>query len=178
MADFLLRHNLIGEIRFHCKSIPWFISDVLKRDFYWTIDALKSNENNNINEFGKRLHYHVQQNKLQLCEDEWFWTSPYEFQALETIEPTLYELLSESQLVIFKGDLNYRKLLADVHWPFDTTFEVVVGPFRPSNICALRTIKADCVCEVAYDKANELSQIDKMWMETGQYGLIQFVKKP
>lgn len=178
LADFLVRHNLVSKIRFHCKAIPWFISDVLKRDFYWTIETLRSHNEKDISQFGRRLDAHVTAGRFELCEDEWFWTSPYEFQALETIDPDLYARLSQASLIIFKGDLNYRKLLADVHWPFDTAFDVVVGPFRPTNVCTLRTIKADCICEISYEKANQLAQLDKMWMETGQYGLIQYVSKP
>lgn len=48
--------------------------------------------------------------------------------------------------------------------------------FIPTNICALRTIKADLVCELKDGIAEELSSKDPMWMETGQYGLIQFAE--
>ena len=43
-----------------------------------------------------------------------FWTHGGSYWSLPSTEPSLYEDLKESELVIFKGDLNYRKLTADV----------------------------------------------------------------
>lgn len=54
---------------------------------------------------------------------------------------------------------------------------VLLG-FHPTNLCALRTIKADLVAEIPDPISMELSEKDPMWMETGLYGLIQFAKKP
>lgn len=127
-----------------------------------------------VSAFGLRLSEYVEKGTLELCDTEWFWTSPYEYQATEKVAPNLYEKLASSHLVIFKGDLNYRKLIGDINWPSTTKFTTVLGEFRPTNICALRTVKADCICELAEGKAEELATIDKLWMETGQYGLIQF----
>lgn len=178
LTDFILRYNFAEKIRFHCKAIPWFISDVLRRDFHWTIKQLANNEAEHIKEFGKRLNQYVEMGRIELKPIEFFWTSPYEFQAMEKIAPKLYADLSTSQLLIFKGDLNYRKLLADMNWPFDSRFIDVLGVFRPTNLCTLRTVKADLICELPNGKAEELSKIDEMWMETGKYGVLHFAPKP
>lgn len=176
-TDFLLTYQLAAKIRFHCKAIPWFISDVMKHDFHWTIETLATSTDDDVRAFGLRLAEYVKNGQLELCETEYHWTSPYEYQAMATVAPNLYEQLATAHLVIFKGDLNYRKLMGDMNTPFDSKFTQVLGEFRPTNICALRTVKADCICELDLSKADELAKADKMWMETGQYGLIQFAPK-
>lgn len=40
--------------------------------------------------------------------------------------PDLYKELCDSNFIIFKGDLNYRKLVGDRYWPLSTQFKVIV----------------------------------------------------
>lgn len=177
LTDFLLTYQLAAKVRFHCKAIPWFISDVIKPDFHWTIETLAANTDENVCAFGLRLTEYVKDGRLELCDTEYYWTSPFEYQATLTVAPKVYEKLASAQLIIFKGDLNYRKLMGDINWPFDSEFTQVLGEFRPTNLCALRTVKADCICELENGKADELCKVDKLWMETGQFGVIQFAAK-
>lgn len=179
LADFILRYNFANKIRFHCKAIPWFISDVVySRDLHWTIKQLVNNELATVKAIGNRLTEYVNGGRLEFQPIQFFWTSPYEFQAMQTIAPDLYLDLSTVHLLIFKGDLNYRKLLADMNWPSNSRFIDVLGCFRPTNLCTLRTVKADLICELPLERADELSKIDgSMWMETGKYGVLHFAPK-
>lgn len=178
MADFLLRYDFAGKVRFHCKAIPWFISDVMNRDFHWTIERLANSTVPNVSEFGKRLRGYCESQQFEVAPTEHFWTSPYEFDVMDKIIPDMYASLAQSHLLIFKGDLNYRKLLADVNWQTDMEFAEALQSFRPTNLCALRTVKCDLICGVGREKCEQLSEQNPKWMETGEYAVIQFAAKP
>ena len=85
--------------------------------------------------------------------------------------------------VIIKGDLNYRKLIGDLNWPYDTSLHVAVQRFKPTNLCAVRTLKADLVANLDLDESsNEKYRKLKVkhptgnaWMNTGDYGVIQLL---
>lgn len=40
LADYLMSMYNSTHIRFHCKAIPWFVSDVMEKDFYKAIERL------------------------------------------------------------------------------------------------------------------------------------------
>ena len=89
----------------------------------------------------------------------------------------LYRYLSESSLIIFKGDLNYRKLVGDRSWPTTTTFSEALHGFCPAPVCTLRTLKADVVVGLGDGKAKELQAIAENWMVSGEYAVVQFCEK-
>jgi Damage-control phosphatase ARMT1-like domain len=64
---------------------------------------------------------------------------------LHTEAPDLFLHLSHADLVVFKGDLNHRKLTYDCAAPASTPFDVAIGPMASSagapRVCSLRTIK-------------------------------------
>lgn len=42
------------KVRFHVKSIPWFISDVTVPDFNWTLDQLANHEDSSVSSVGHK----------------------------------------------------------------------------------------------------------------------------
>ncbi|XP_055692988.1 damage-control phosphatase ARMT1 [Lutzomyia longipalpis] len=177
LADFLISHNLAAKVRFHVKMIPWFVSDVTPEDFRWTLDALKLSVTATLRDLGCRLSNYIETGHFELIEGEHFWTSPRDFCEMESVKPSVHRMLQQAHLVIFKGDLNYRKLLGDIKWDPTVPFVEAIRTFRPTNLCSLRTVKADLVAGLPPGRAEELTVKDPKWMESGEYGVIQFAPK-
>lgn len=177
LADFLIEHGLAARVNFNVKAIPWYISDVTPNDMMLTLETLEGHENALLANFGRRLKSRFAEGTLDLKDVNNFWTSPYEFCRMREINPELYEELSRSDLVIFKGDLNYRKLLGDYNFPHSTPFRESLRGFTPTNLCTLRTVKADLISGLEEGLSEKLTAKDPRWMTTGEYGVIQFSHK-
>lgn len=139
-ADFLLQSGLAKEIRFHGKRYPWFVSDVTKKDWNWLMNTMvyghlfpkaTEEEKECLRRLGRRwkvrVFFTVSEGKgsgsvWQRYEEEgkWiyeqhpFWCTGYTFWDLHNEAPDLFLHLSKSNLVIFKGDLNHRKVCRTV----------------------------------------------------------------
>jgi hypothetical protein len=137
LAGYLLSVGLATTVVLHPKVIPWFVSDVVPKDFADLLSALASPKafyetpSQEDKEAGRApaALSEKELGELQFLFERWglfhaegklvirpntFWTEGGSFWRLPTSAPDLYEDLKESELVIFKGDLNYRKLTADV----------------------------------------------------------------
>lgn len=93
---------------------------------------------------------------------------------MEEIAPDLYEIMKQSKLIIFKGDLNYRKLTSDLAWPPETPFAAILRGFAPAPFVVLRTLKAEVVGGLRPGMVERLTAEDKNWMVNGKYAVIQY----
>lgn len=180
LCDFLLRNEFISSITLHAKAFSWFISDVTKTEFDFLLRQFDSSNSLVIANFMKRIRSYLADGRMRLEHDHMFWTLPYSYDRMPEKAPDLYQkFLESSSLVIFKGDLNYRKLIADLDWPFDTKLKTAARQFQPANVCAIRTIKADLIAGLDLTNPKYLDVIkmfgsSRKWMNTGDYGIIQF----
>ncbi|CAD7013066.1 protein-glutamate O-methyltransferase [Ceratitis capitata] len=177
LADYLIKSKLAEKVRFNLKAIPWFVSDATIKDVDWTLQYLRNHSSPVLREYGERWQRFLEGKIFEVEPLEYFWTSPYEYYKMREINPDLYKRLSEAQLVVFKGDLNYRKLIGDFSWNFTEPFKTCLRGFLPTSIISLRTVKADLISGLLEGQAEILFETDKNWMTTGEYGTIQFVKK-
>ena len=93
---------------------------------------------------------------------------------MKSVCPDLYTELSKAEFLFFKGDLNYRKLVNDRMWPYDTSFTAALEGFNPAKMCALRTIKSDSIvnCETSRVEKIIEEDEDKDKLFCGAYALI------
>jgi damage-control phosphatase, subfamily III len=208
LAGYLLAEGLASEVVLHPKSIPWFVSDVVPKDFsdllnvladpqaFYAAAATADPSNDNPPEaladgevenlkflFDHWAQLHSQ-GKLVLRPSR-FWTHAGSFWRMPHTAPDVLEDLRECALVIFKGDLNYRKLTGDVRlepfflhlrgheilltrdmqaaWDPTTPFADSLGPLGVGSglrCLALRTCKADVVVGLPPGRDEELRRTD------------------
>jgi uncharacterized protein with ATP-grasp and redox domains len=107
LAGYLLSAGLATTVVLHPKSIPWFVSDVLPADFAALLNAIADPQAFYSTPSEDEKHAGKTPTPLLQTEGGSYWRLP-------TSDPRLFEDLKGSELVIFKGDLNYRKLTGDV----------------------------------------------------------------
>lgn len=107
-----------------------------------------------------------------------FWTLPVGYANMNLYAPKLLETLKESSLVIFKGDLNYRKLTGDLKWKGTTPFEETLGPLKGKiNLISFRTNKADVCVGLKQEVLDQVEKQDKDWRINGKWAVLQFSGK-
>lgn len=190
---FLLEAKLVKKVVIHCKQIPWFVSDTMPKDYDLLLEqlgdtsffeGLKEDQASKdaitfllekLKQYTKSHHIAVQSHQ--------FWTSCANYWDIPKVKD-LYQELQKSNLIIFKGDLNYRKLTGDLHWDTTTPFTTAIQDLASSGlpVLLLRTCKADVVVglpeglnekliEVYKSEGNEIGEF---WTASGKWAVISF----
>ncbi|EGG05411.1 uncharacterized protein MELLADRAFT_107697 [Melampsora larici-populina 98AG31] len=168
------------KVVFHPKDIPWFVSDVMEKDIKGLLEALiEYNDVEVLEPLVKRWKEHFVTKKWEIAHEYTsVWTSPFPFWDLPNQSQELWKDLKSSDLVIFKGDLNYRKLTGDANWETTVRFEDSIGPLESLiNLLSLRTCKADVVVGLRNGLQKEMDETDPEWRINGKYGMISFSKQ-
>ncbi|KAF8487792.1 hypothetical protein JB92DRAFT_3020399 [Gautieria morchelliformis] len=184
-ADYLLQSGIASQVRFHGKRFAWFVSDVTSKDWQWLLNSMvygqlfphaSEIELESLRRLGQRWKQYVKEGKW-VYEQHPFWCTGYTYWDLHTEAPDLFLHLSQADLVIFKGDLNHRKLTYDCAAPASTPFDVAIGPMASSagapRVCSLRTIKSDVVVGLPSDAvADKLDKEEPGWKISGKYAVV------
>lgn len=182
---FLLELKLATEVHLHCKEIPWFVSDTMPKDVEALVAQLEEPgffpESAHIANFAERVRALLAAGKIKVLHHP-FWTQGGNFWALPQLD--LYSDLKQLSLVVFKGDLNYRKLTGDLQWDPTTPFRTAVqGLAARLPILALRTCKADVVVGLKSGEYEELARqyeaaghdVGEFWTSSGKWAVISFL---
>lgn len=168
LADHLLTIGLTSRITVWVKPFPYYVSDATMSDVVATIGHLRTSPHVTAARIGQRLHDAVAAGRLDIRTHE-FFCAPLPFADMPA---DLAGDLATATMTVLKGDLNYRRLVADLHWPATTPFAETTGYF-PSPLIALRTLKSDVVVGLAARHVIELDATDPQWRTSGEHALIQ-----
>lgn len=203
LAGYLLSSGLATSVVLHPKSIPWFVSDVIPQDFSDLLSALADPQEfyTRRDETGKAYPSLSEKEigDVKFLFEQWsslyedgkliirphdFWTMPGCYWRMPGTAPDLFEDLKQSELVLFKGDLNYRKLVNDAAWESTTPFTTAIGPLGPKSgirVLAFRTCKADTVVGIPPGEDQRLRLMPggggieaRKWSWTGKWAVVSF----
>jgi uncharacterized protein with ATP-grasp and redox domains len=167
LADFLLSERLAATVTLHLKPQPYFVSDTMPQDVYDGIEVMERGEGR-AQALAKRVRRHLGSHSLRLSTHWFNPTSLFYFQLPDDLRADL----AANDLVIVKGDANYRRLHGDAHWPYTTPFAYVVRYF-PAPMVALRTLKGEHAVGLPAQQVERLSKQDPDWLVNGRRGVIQ-----
>jgi len=169
LAAYLLSVGHVQYVCFHVKAHPTFVSDAVLSDVTDTIRSMHYSDQEPVSLLGRRLADHMIEGRLTF-QDHFFWNSPLEFWHLPQ---DVHDLLGEADLLISKGDANYRRLVGDRHWSTHTPFPEVVD-YLPVPVLALRTLKAEVAVGLPPETVARTDELDPHWMVNGRWGVIQY----
>jgi hypothetical protein len=167
LVDFLLDRDLAGEIHLHLKPHPFFVSDAMPEDLTAGLDALGAG-GEMAAALARSLRGYLARGQLHPLVHWHYGTSLFFFQLPEDLR----EILAGMDLVIVKGDANYRRLLGDAQWPPTTSFQDATRYF-PAPLVVLRTLKAEIIVGLKPGEAERLSAEDAAWLVNGKRGVVQ-----
>ncbi|MDH5687154.1 MAG: damage-control phosphatase ARMT1 family protein [Candidatus Bathyarchaeota archaeon] len=171
LADFLLRNNWVDRLTFSLKPHPFFVSDAMIKDLQETLKVYTETSSPSLGHLGKRMEKFLSEGVLSVSDD-WFWASARHFCEMPQ---SLYEEISRFAMVILKGDVNYRRLLSDRHWPY-TTQITEIAQYFPTSFLVLRTLKGEIIVDLEDGQAEKLKAEDPDWLINGKRGIIQHVE--
>jgi uncharacterized protein with ATP-grasp and redox domains len=170
LTEYLLSTAQVQTVRLHTKMHPTFVSDALIADVHTTIAWLRHHADSALRTLGERLHAYVRHKRLHVYTHP-FWTSPL---PMWEMPDDVRALLAEADVVLAKGDANYRRALGDAHWPLTTPLADIVS-YCPAPLVFVRTCKAEVIAGLSSTQVHELHLRDPAWLTNGEWGVIQFV---
>lgn len=178
-------------VTYHVKCLPIFVSDVVENDHILMFETLESLLSDSTDD--KKVEYMDALNKLKTVAEgsfkfkaNYFLNMPFGFaelqpnklkleypDALKLIKDT-YSIFSGEELLIVKGDLNYRRLVEDKLWNYRVKTSSRVK-YATAPMLVIRSYKSSVVMDCSSAKVKSLrSDYGPDWKTDGQVGAILF----
>ena len=171
IADLLLAHellatNVVRDVEVHVKPAPYYISDATAADVGKCLRRLRG-MSGALGEAGRALFAFASAGRLRFLTHP-FWCSPLTFHEM----PGDLRASLTGRFLVFKGDLNYRRLVGDNWWDPTTPFADAVA-YLGMPLAALRAAKSDVVVGVSREQVESLDAAEADWRLNGRHSLIQ-----
>ncbi|MGV9676958.1 damage-control phosphatase ARMT1 family protein [Nocardia sp. NPDC003482] len=167
LIDHLLVSGAAARVALHVKPRPYYVSDATTADVLAALRVLREAPGSAA-AIGERLWAALREGRLTVRAHE-FFCAPLSFHDMPA---DLADEFAGAAMTVAKGDLNYRRLVGDRHWPPTTSFTELTAYF-PGPVTALRTLKSDVAVGLSDTQVRELDATGTAWRTTGEHALIQ-----
>ncbi len=166
----LIERNLVDHAVLHAKAYPTFVSDATYTDIEVLLNALKLHGNKALFNISTMINEFISSGKIFVKDDD-FWNAPLHYYQFPK---KLNNYLKDSDLIIFKGDANYRRLFGDREIPYNRGVANFTN-YLPARSVAIRILKSELMFGMDKEQITDLFKSDKDWLVNGKYGIIQSV---
>ncbi len=174
----------IDRIIYHVNVLPIFVSDVIENDKDYTfkvisetIEKSKTIIDNHKQEYRnaiESLKKMFDNNEAEISSSFiWNMPTPYEDVVSQEKEGSFF---TGHDLLIVKGDLNYRRLCRDMTWHYLKRLEKLTKYITCPTL-VIRSFKSNLIVDYDRTKYYAHSKEDADWKTNGTYGVIAFMKK-
>ncbi|MFF3916210.1 damage-control phosphatase ARMT1 family protein [Streptomyces sp. NPDC001852] len=173
VPDLLLTAHLLAEGRaarvvLHVKPYPYYVSDATTADVVDALHRLRP-ASGAATEYARVLWSALADGRLTVRAHP-FSCAPLPYAEMPD---DLRAEFAAATLTVFKGDLNYRRLVGDRLWPPTTPFQETTAYF-PGPVAALRTLKSDVITGLSAETEAALVAAEGgRWRTSGTHALIQ-----
>ncbi|MFD5115518.1 damage-control phosphatase ARMT1 family protein [Streptomyces sp. NPDC058391] len=167
LADHLLHTDRAASVALHLKPYPYYVSDATTTDTLACLHRLATAPGY-ASDIGERLRRALTTGRLTLHAHP-FSCAPLPYADMPA---DLHDDFATATLTIMKGDLNYRRLVGDQHWPATTPFADATSYF-PGPVTTLRTLKSDVITGLAPQTVRALEAAGPGWRTNGTHALVQ-----
>lgn len=185
LGSYLIRKTNVTDVIFHIKKLPIFVSDTIMSDVDEAINVL----NDRLSSDDTKYYSPVDgddtlDERIYTCsgiDDRKLIFKANNIWHKDTLfkDVTEFETWNNDEscaLIIVKGDLNYRRLVGDYHWHNSAKTEDKVSYIR-KPLLIIRSLKSNVILNIQPDTVKKLDNSAPNWRISGQYGIIQFLKK-
>ncbi|MGH3823795.1 MAG: damage-control phosphatase ARMT1 family protein [Pseudonocardiaceae bacterium] len=167
LIDYLLSSGHATTVVLHVKPYPYYVSDATTADLIACLRRLLRASGQAAG-VGGRLWHALQTGQLAVCAHA-FSCAPLSYHHMPA---DLAAQFGPASFTIMKGDLNYRRLVGDYHWPATAPFASLTRYF-PGRVAALRTLKSDVIVGLAEPVLSRLDSTGEQWRTNGTHALVQ-----
>ncbi|MFF7352669.1 damage-control phosphatase ARMT1 family protein [Streptomyces filipinensis] len=164
----LLAEGRVARAVLHVKPYPYYVSDATTADVVDALHRLRA-ASGTAAEYARVLWSAMADGRLTVRAHP-FSCAPLPYAEMPD---DLRAEFAAATLTVFKGDLNYRRLVGDRLWPPTTPFRETTAYF-PGPVAALRTLKSEVITGLSAATESALVAAEaRRWRTSGTHALIQ-----